>query len=295
MESSRPALTLIELLTVVAIIGILLALLIPSIQYAREASRRVSCTNNLRQLALAVANYHSQYRRLPRGSSATGHSAHTMLLPFLEEQTIYNECDFSVPCFRGANLKAKANQIAAFRCPNNQNGLGIDTNYLMSRGPTIDGMKGPWAFQIDQQALSLPALRNGASNTMLFAEFTVTDSGAEVPLVVSVQPRTQLITEADHAVFLEKCTSDIGIPVAMEPKQFRPGHRWIEGSSCYVHSILPPFHNTCFNGLVRVQESIYTALSLHANVVATAFGDGRVELVSSGVDPEVWREWGIGR
>jgi len=92
----RRAFTLIELLVVIAIIGVLVGLLLPAVQQAREAARRSSCTNNLKQIGLAIHNYTDARRSLPLGSNlpttyqdnAYGHSFVVFILPFLEEQSL---------------------------------------------------------------------------------------------------------------------------------------------------------------------------------------------------------------
>ena len=103
---------------VIAIIGILVALLLPAVQAAREAARRMSCTNNLCQLILAVQNYEMTFRVLPPGTvndtgpiqnQPTGyhHNWITQILPYVEEQVIYNHVDFKVGVYDDANLPAR--------------------------------------------------------------------------------------------------------------------------------------------------------------------------------------------
>jgi prepilin-type N-terminal cleavage/methylation domain-containing protein/prepilin-type processing-associated H-X9-DG protein len=95
----RPAFTLVELLVVIAIIGILVALLLPAVQAAREASRRISCGNNLKQYGLAIHNYADTYKEcLPRGAynwGAPQHGWQVTILPFCEQQVIYDQLNLT--------------------------------------------------------------------------------------------------------------------------------------------------------------------------------------------------------
>jgi prepilin-type N-terminal cleavage/methylation domain-containing protein/prepilin-type processing-associated H-X9-DG protein len=98
---SRKGFTLVELLVVIAIIGILIALLLPAVQSAREAARRLQCANNLKQLGLALHNYHSAHSVLPPGGLASNQLSYiVMLLPFLEQQALYDRFNFNEGNYR---------------------------------------------------------------------------------------------------------------------------------------------------------------------------------------------------
>ncbi len=108
-QKSRTAFTLVELLVVIAIIGVLVALLLPAVQQAREAARRVECTNQLKQLGLAMHNYHDTYGRLPPGNSEIESMSPAQprrewgwaprILPFIEASATYEQIDFTKPSY----------------------------------------------------------------------------------------------------------------------------------------------------------------------------------------------------
>jgi len=116
--------TLIELLVVIAIIGVLVALLLPAVQQAREAARRSQCKNNLKQIGLALHNYHDVYQRLPIVTfTAYSDPAYTVagvnvsLLPYLEQANLQNEYDFNTKFNVGDNLSLKNRMPTVFSCP----------------------------------------------------------------------------------------------------------------------------------------------------------------------------------
>lgn len=116
----RNGFTLVELLVVIAIIGILIALLLPAIQAAREAARRTECQNHLKQIGLAVQNYHDAQKTFPMGRNRTdqfGVSWAFRLLPAIEEQPVYASFDKSKPVFDNANAHAMRTPIAVYACP----------------------------------------------------------------------------------------------------------------------------------------------------------------------------------
>ena len=148
MKRSRRAFTLVELLVVIAIIGILVALLLPAIQAAREASRRSQCSNNLKQIGLALHNYELSYKRLPPGARFSSGGTRKgsillFLLPYLEESSLsssinLNGANLDFEVATGANIRAQ--KVPTFICPSdNHEGIYSGSalhNYAASRGPT---------------------------------------------------------------------------------------------------------------------------------------------------------------
>jgi len=124
--------TLVELLVVIAIIGVLVALLLPAVQAAREAARRSSCTNNLKQIGLAIANYQLVHKEFPPSSSdtlenaldfsidfsgETRHSWGSFILPFVEESVLEDRIDRSVHALAAKNELAASQIVPVYRCP----------------------------------------------------------------------------------------------------------------------------------------------------------------------------------
>lgn len=182
------AFTLVELLVVIAIIGILVALLLPAVQSAREASRRTQCLNNLKQIALAVHQYHDVNLLLPPGEADggtySGASAFCRILPYLEQSSGYVLYDFHQPNTAPVNQQVVAQNIETFLCPSNVFGrvvpiAGCDANmrapgtYAFCAG-SVTAMTAPMCdgaiVNSKSGMTSLASIVDGTSTTLLAGE-----------------------------------------------------------------------------------------------------------------------------
>jgi prepilin-type N-terminal cleavage/methylation domain-containing protein/prepilin-type processing-associated H-X9-DG protein len=196
----RRGFTLIELLVVIAIIAVLIALLLPAVQSAREAARRIQCTNNLKQIGLALYNYESATGKFPLGVCGNfaysaqafvgGWSCQALLLPFLEQSPIYSAANFSVTAYDGAygtaaNSTVVNTNLAAFLCPDDalagtSGAFNFNNcNYLASNGTTTrPGNNGSATGLFASDGLTsygINSITDGTSNTVAFAESLVGD------------------------------------------------------------------------------------------------------------------------
>jgi prepilin-type N-terminal cleavage/methylation domain-containing protein len=144
VSRNRHGFTLIELLVVIAIISVLIGLLLPAVQSAREAARKIQCQSNLKQMGLALQTFHSTHNLFPAGKldlNGLGHSWCTFLLPFLEQSALAGRFDMSRPWDdEPGNADAAAASLGLFRCPSSPFQYVGGTDYCGIMGGTQGGL-----------------------------------------------------------------------------------------------------------------------------------------------------------
>jgi prepilin-type N-terminal cleavage/methylation domain-containing protein/prepilin-type processing-associated H-X9-DG protein len=184
----RRAFTLVELLVVIAIIGILIALLLPAVQAAREATRRMSCSNNLRQMGIGLHNYHAAHQCFPPGGieprtplKPAGRQLawSVFLLPFAEQQNVYAMLDTGKAFDSPANAAGAATVLSLYLCPSTphqtllHDGRGA-CDYGGIYGERITSPNNPpKGAMLYDRAIRIAEITDGTSHTLLVSE----DSG----------------------------------------------------------------------------------------------------------------------
>ena len=301
-RSRRSGFTLIELLVVIAIIAILVSLLLPAVQQAREAARRSSCTNNLKQIGLALHNYHDTHDCLPFGQGGTGskYSAISQILPYLDQATLYNRINFSLEISDPANETARLAELSVLRCPsdfsNPLSSTGGAVNYMANKGSGIvwqlptgpnAGLPAPDGVFYHQSVVRFRDIIDGTSNTAAFSERQLADgnNGIVSPIAdVFFHPGTP--TTADEAIQL--CDA---VDIADLANQFPlfMGAPWINGQHTYLHSNVP---NARSCGFFTVLRANMPPSSRHEGGVHLLLCDGAVRFVSENIDLGLWRSIG---
>jgi prepilin-type N-terminal cleavage/methylation domain-containing protein/prepilin-type processing-associated H-X9-DG protein len=309
MSRRRAGFTLIELLVVIAIIGVLIALLLPAVQAAREAARRAQCTNNLKQLGLAMHNYIDAVGTLPMGRNlptSDSYSPLARMLPQMEQVQLQGALNFNLGWSAPANSTAYGVTISSFLCPSDPRsqlpaGWG-GTNYRSNEGTSVamwygssdttgvnKGVLAPNGLFFALEPIRLAEISDGTSNTAAFSEHLKGDFDNTIAteLADTFWPQTYP-ANADEAVAQCRAfnwrdlsfqrVSDVGAP-------------WAYGyhsTTSYWHSG-PPNSRSCMFPPSRIMT---TATSQHPGGVNVGLADGSVRFVKSTVNINAWRALG---
>lgn len=311
----RSAFTLVELLVVVAIIGVLVALLLPAVQSAREAARRMSCSNNLKQTGLALQNFESVNKNFPSSLRPTppdaaglfsGWSAHAQILPYLESANLYQGINFELPYSAQSSISAV--RVKAFLCPAEIRAtprfdaagavVHVPANYATNQGPwfifnpaTREGSAG--AFR-HYQPLRPSEFTDGLSTTLGFSEVKANWSylrNASVSSATQPMPTTaselctlggDLKVNGSHAEWVDGKAHETAFTTAFPPNAkivcATSGDGdvdWISQSEGRSATV-PTF-------------AAFAARSYHPAGVLANCMDGSVHLISNNIDRTVWQ------
>jgi prepilin-type N-terminal cleavage/methylation domain-containing protein/prepilin-type processing-associated H-X9-DG protein len=299
----RTGFTLVELLVVITIIGILIALLLPAVQAAREAARRMQCSNNLKQLALAMHNYHAAVGVLPFAASHWGHGGWVkMTLPYIEQTALADQWDEKVLYHVQPNLDVCRAQISTHVCPSDTRtrsswggvaytmanfnyavNLGNTSVYRVSplNGVTFHGA--PFHYEesptTDIQAFNFSDVRDGTSNTVMLAEVRQ----GQMNLDATHTDLRGLIWYGHHAGITTHEAPNTAVPDYVQsgwcPK---PTESAAIGMPCATES----------GQATGATPKNLSARSTHPGGVHVALCDGSVRFVGNTIDLTTWRNLG---
>lgn len=273
----RSAFTLFQLLIVIAILAILLGLLLPAVQKVRQAANRAQSQNNLKQLMLAALNYPSTFRTLPPGVDDNHFSASAKLLPFIEQQNIYNKIDFKKDIDDKANAEMRRILIKTFIDPQDaikfvKNDWG-PTNYLFN----------DQVFFLNSK-MTLLGIADGTSNTVAIGATLKGDGKTKAE---NVRRQYVLLRKED----LKNTGANTGVKYFKDNKNIA-GDRcasWMDGR----------FLQGTFNGRLRINDerpdvscggvSGVSALRSFDKYVNVAICDGSVRIVNNSISHKTWK------
>jgi prepilin-type N-terminal cleavage/methylation domain-containing protein len=294
--------TLIELLVVIAIMAILIALLLPAVQQAREAARRTQCRNNLKQIGLALHNYDASHRVFPPGTLGFPmvFSAHAHLLPYVDQASVRNLIDFNVPPLNfgipgwQANDAAAHTTLALLRCPSDTeyvagSDFGI-TNYVANVGSGLvnnGSSSNADGVIFTRSSIGFRDLRDGVSNTVAFSE-QLLGSGQSAPAGSPPYDPLREVLElpAGTSTAPAACAGPgSGIWTAVRGGKWINGHY---GDTLYNH-FYPPNAAVWDCGNTFHNHALTAARSNHAGGVFALLCDGSVRFVNDSVNLDIWR------
>lgn len=298
----RRAFTLIELIVVVTVIGVLVGLVLPAVQMAREAARRGQCVANLKQLGLALQSYESLHRMFPssllqrRGGYSTNcMSELAFLLPQLEQQALFDSinmdfADIEAPDTPSLeNHTARNTRLALFLCPSDGE-PNLRNSYRFNRGRfgvRPPGNDGPFSIGV----LPRPAnITDGLARTAFVSERV---GGNFLPQTADrvrnvKYPHADGILITSDAMFIPLCLA------APEHWEATSGRYWFYSGTAnchYNHNGTPNDRRpTCGTGYIRDSFSfgLHPPRSFHSGVVGVLFGDGHVEAVTDSIQEQAW-------
>ena len=318
MNRSHRGFTLIELLVVIAIIAVLIALLLPAVQSAREAARRIQCVNNLKQLGLAMANYHDSLGTFPIGRQGinrpvgdpgylgdpTGsnhrRSWALLVLPYFEQGNLYNAVNFSGSYNNQENLTVIDNGIGLFMCPSDPNvdsnrlgGLAQrSANYMVNWGNATyyqSSYDNPYTGPLNtvvfggapftlDKSFGIQSITDGTSNTLLMSE------------VIACVPSGTATANEDHRGMIFNDDMDCAMFMGYTPPNSQIPDL-VPGYCQYPYLNNPPCTSPYPNGsAVPVGVSGFNAArSYHSGGVNAGFADGSVRFAKNSVNPTTWQ------
>jgi prepilin-type N-terminal cleavage/methylation domain-containing protein/prepilin-type processing-associated H-X9-DG protein len=313
-QPRRTAFTLVELLVVIAIIGVLIGLLLPAVQSARESARRSACTNNMKQLGVAMHGYHDGFKQFPafgfdkvlmqatrRSDGTNAQWSHTLgyvvgLLPFVEQVTTYDTIIQSIkanaalaPWHPTAGF---GEQISTLLCPSDvartrpAGGLGR-ISYRANRGDVwiLDlnntGWRGPFS-RGDYGKCSFENITDGTSKTIMLGESAIGSGNTN-----QVLGSTALSTSANHWTAPNTCLSRLGgTGLTGNVNATEAGMRWGNAANIYTgfFTTIRPNGPACEDDGNPANNVVTTASSYHPGGVNVVMCDGAVRFVAETID-----------